>query len=679
VPRRNNSEPSWCPRKAARAPVNAVDAIRRELDVALARMSRGQRANQRAIRVSSCPRLVRAWTARGALARGVGVTGPGLSEFARSANGVGEFSVTGARRYDVSSAPRWILSHLGRYWPLELLFIGFAIVGVIAYSFASIVTGRMAEEMLKPDGGRLLALALELFGMLCLNGLANLVSSFSAENISKGLQADAREELYVSLLSKSQTFHGRQRVGDIMARVTEDVQMLGMMVTPGIRMIVESLLSIVVPCAFLAALAPELLIVPAIFLVCYGFALLAYMRALVPVMMQQRSQYGRLNAGLEETVSGIEVVKASAREGFEREKYGRVSRELRDTSIAQGVIEARYLPLLLFAIATGAIFMHCLWLHERGVLRLSEIIAAMGLFSVLRFPTFISIFTFSLLQAGLAGAARILGIIRSETELEQNATGHATTLSGRIEFEDVSFAYGERQANVLDHVSFRVEPGRTVAIVGQTGSGKSTLTQLVNRIYDPSSGRVLIDGVDTRAWSLHALRSGIGKIEQDIFLFSRSIADNIAFARPGATRAEVEQAAKDASAHEFISELPSGYDTTIGQRGVTLSGGQRQRIALARAFLSDPRILILDDSTSAIDSATEEQIQRALRRVQAGRTTLLITHRLSMIRWADVILVLDRGRLVATGDHHRLLRTSPVYRRIFARYDLDLPPLEAAS
>jgi ATP-binding cassette subfamily B protein len=303
----------------------------------------------------------------------------------------------------------------------------------------------------------------------------------------------------------------------------------------------------------------------------------------------------------------------------------------------------------------------------------------MGLLGVLRFPTFISIFTFSLVQTGLAGAARILAIIRSEPELEQNSAGHAAKVVGQIQFEDVSFGYGGSRGNVLSHVSFQVEAGKSVAIVGQTGSGKSTLTQLVNRVYDPSAGRVLVDGVDTRDWSLHALRSGIGTIEQDIFLFSRSIADNIAFARPGATRAEVEQAAKDAAAHEFISALPNGYDTTIGQRGVTLSGGQRQRVALARAFLSDPRILILDDSTSAIDSATEEEIQRALRRIQVGRTTLLITHRLSMIRWADVILVIDRGQLVATGDHHQLLCTSPVYRRIFARYDVDLPPLEAVS
>ncbi len=195
----------------------------------------------------------------------------------------------------------------------------------------------------------------------------------------------------------------------------------------------------------------------------------------------------------------------------------------------------------------------------------------------------------------------------------------------------------------------------------------------MNRTYDATSGRVLIDGVDVRDWNLDALRSQIGKIEQDIFLFSRTIAENIAFGAPGATQVEIEAAARAAQAHEFISRMPDGYQTVIGERGVTLSGGQRQRIALARAFLAHPRILILDDSTSAIDSATEDEIQRAIRQAQQGRTVLLITHRLAQIRWADQILVLDRGRLVASGKHEELLRTSPHYRRIFARYERAVP------
>jgi ATP-binding cassette subfamily B protein len=223
---------------------------------------------------------------------------------------------------------------------------------------------------------------------------------------------------------------------------------------------------------------------------------------------------------------------------------------------------------------------------------------------------------------------------------------------------------------MLKDLRFTARPGETIAIVGQTGAGKSTLTKLVNRTYDVTDGAVLIDGVDVRDWSLQSLRSQISTIEQDIFLFSRTIAENISFGATGnVTREGIEQAAREAQAHDFIMALPDGYDTVIGERGVTLSGGQRQRLAIARAFMTNPRILILDDSTSAIDSATEDQIQRAMRRILEGRTTLLITHRLSQIRWADRILVLRRGELVDQGTHEELLQRSDAYRHIFARYE----------
>jgi ATP-binding cassette subfamily B protein len=227
--------------------------------------------------------------------------------------------------------------------------------------------------------------------------------------------------------------------------------------------------------------------------------------------------------------------------------------------------------------------------------------------------------------------------------------------------------HGADAANALTAVSFDLRAGQTLALVGQTGSGKSTVAKLLNRIYDVDGGRILIDGVDVRDWRLGNLRRQISIIEQDIFLFSRSIADNIAFGKPGATQAEIEAAARAAQAHDFISSFPEGYATVVGERGVTLSGGQRQRIALARAFLTDPAILILDDSTSAIDSATEDQIQRAIERASQGRTTILITHRLSQIRWADQIVVLRQGRVAAAGVHEELLAQSAAYREIFAR------------
>jgi ATP-binding cassette subfamily B protein len=259
-------------------------------------------------------------------------------------------------------------------------------------------------------------------------------------------------------------------------------------------------------------------------------------------------------------------------------------------------------------------------------------------------------------------------IINAKTDLDQNNAGNIATIKGRITFEHVSFGYTDSNKSVHD-ISFDIDPGKTVAIVGQTGSGKSTITKLINRSYDVDSGRVLVDGIDVRDWNLASLRSQISIIEQDIFLFSRSIADNIRFGKQSATREEVEAVARKAQAHDFIMSFPEGYDTIVGQRGVTLSGGQRQRLAIARAFLTDPPILILDDSTSAIDSATEDRIQQAIWAASEGRTTILITHRLSQIRWADHIVVLRQGRVVAQGKHEDLLVSSDAYKRIFARYE----------
>lgn len=299
-----------------------------------------------------------------------------------------------------------------------------------------------------------------------------------------------------------------------------------------------------------------------------------------------------------------------------------------------------------------------------------------GLLRMLDFPTFTSTWAYTQVSLGLAGARRILELVNRETDLDQNVAGYSGEMRGEIEFKNVSFGYpnekkeesGKKNAspeNVLDGISFKVKPGQTVAIVGQTGAGKTSLVRLVNRTYDITSGQILVDGMDVREWNLASLRSQISMIEQDIFLFSRSISDNIAFGKPGATQDVVEKAAEAAQAHEFIQTFDKSYETVIGERGVTLSGGQRQRLALARAFLTDPRILILDDLTSAIDSATEDKIQRAISAAAKGRTTLLITHRLSQIRWADLIIVIRKGKIAAMGNHDELMKTSEAYGRIF--------------
>jgi ATP-binding cassette subfamily B protein len=593
---------------------------------------------------------------------------------------------------------RWIISHILRYPLLPLAALLGQFLRSSLYSVGALLIGQAFDLVAAPGAeiGKLLSLALLILAARFSVGVIDLGSIVAVETLAQRLERDSREELYISLLGKSQTFHNRQQVGDIMARATNDMQQLNLMISPGAVLISESALFIVMPLIGIAWIRADLLLVPLVFLITFVFALRRYSNALNPVSGALRHQFGVVNARLAEAISGIEVVKGYAQEAQERRLFSDNARRYRDLFVREGGIRARYLPLLLFGIAFGLGFGHALLLFVRGDLTVGQVVAFMGLFGVLRFPTFISLFSFALVQIGIAGAERILELIKAETELDENAGGRAASIAGEIVFENVSFGYhdhrppttdhrppeiadndgeelsvvGRQSSVVLGNISFRAKPGETIAIVGQTGSGKSTLTKLVNRTYDVSAGRVLVDGVDVREWSIESLRSQISTIEQDIFLFSRTIAENIAFGAAGqATREQIEQAAREAQAHDFIMSFPAGYDTMVGERGVTLSGGQRQRIAIARAFLTNPRILVLDDSTSAIDSATEDQIQRAMRRILNGRTTLLITHRISQIRWADSILVLRRGELVAQGAHEDLLATSEAYRRIFARYE----------
>ena len=582
-----------------------------------------------------------------------------------------EFSIADEYHYNRRSPARWVLSHVVRYPVLPVVFVVTVIGMAVAQSFGAVFVGRAFDVLL--GGGDAAALgvaALWVTAAYLGYGACDIVNSLALRVLGQRVDRDARAELYGSLLGKSQTFLGRQRVGDLMARATNDVNQVTLMVAPNAGLILESFFALVVPLVTIAILRADLLLVPVLFLAGFGVALRRYSRALAPVSDEMSARFGLMNAGLAEAIGGIEVVKGFGQEAAEEGRFTARARAYTDAFIRAGAVQARYLPLLLYGLAIGLAFGHALLLVLQNQLTVGEAITYMTLMETLRSPTMFSLTTFAAVQLGLASAARLLSLMNARTELDENAGGHSAPMRGELVFEGVSFAYADEAAQAgggtLHGISFAARPGETVAIVGQTGSGKSTLTRLVNRIFDASAGRVLIDGVDVREWSLDSLRSQIGTIEQDIFLFSRSIADNIAFgAREAPRREQIERAARLAQAHDFIAAMPEGYDTVVGERGVTLSGGQRQRVAIARAFLADPRILILDDSTSAIDSATEDQIQRAMSQILAGRTTLLITHRLSQIRRADRILLLKNGALLAQGSHVELLATSPAYRQIF--------------
>lgn len=576
-----------------------------------------------------------------------------------------EFTVVDEHRYNRATPTRWIVSHLVRY---KFIVLGFMFASILANVFNASVptlTGVAFDAVRNNSSSRLLTIVIGLLVVIALTGLTDMTARLSAEILGKRFARDSRDELYLSLLSKSQTFHNRQRVGDVMARASNDITQLSDMVVPGFDIIFDSFTALVVPMVFITFINPQLLLAPLLFVVFFLIALRDYSRKLNPVSDSMREQFGTMNAVLNEAVSGVEVVKATGQEVQEQHKFGHNAALYRDYFVKNGQIQGRYLPTLLAAIALAGAFLHGLYLLSQHQLSVGGLVSYMGLMAIIRFPAFMSIWSFSLVQLGVAGAERILTLMREETDLDENEGGFREEMHGDIVFENVTFSYGSTP--VLKNVSFHAKPGQTIAIVGQTGSGKSTMTKLVNRIYDVDSGRVLVDGVDVREWNLDALRSQVSTIEQDIFLFSRSISENIGYGLgQKATQEAIEQAAKDAQAAEFIQSFKDGYETEIGERGVTLSGGQRQRIAIARALLTDPRILILDDSTSAIDSATEDEIQKAIRRLLEGRTTLLITHRLSQIRWADNILVVRRGEIVDQGTHDELIERSDTYRRIFA-------------
>lgn len=513
--------------------------------------------------------------------------------------------------------------------------------------------------------------------------------NFSSEVIGQRLERDMRAELYASLIGKPMSFHDRQSIGDVMARSTNDVREIGLFMTPGVNISIGSSAFILMVLLLAPRIHPWLMIVPLGYVIGYVFLVTHYLKQLRPTTELVRRNFGKLNSVLAESIEGIETVKGAAQEPREAARFGQALALWRDASVAQGDLEARFLPALLLGLVMAAGILMAFALFAQGQLRIGDVIAFVMLLMYLNFPTFATQFAYPQLSLGLAGAKRILELMDerngqltvdsaqlSETGGQAKSAQYDGQMRGEVEFRAVTFSYAQApipnpqppiplSTPTLSEVSFRAQAGQIVAIVGQTGAGKSSIIKLINRMYDPQHGAVLVDGIDIRDWDLAALRQQISIIEQDIFLFSRSIAENIAFGVNDASQAQIEAAAKAAQAHQFISEFPDGYQTVVGERGVTLSGGQRQRIAIARAFLTDPRILILDDSTSAIDSATEDQIQRAMLQAAQGRTTFIITHRLSQIRWADVIVVLRHGRVEAVGNHDDLIRSSKAYRAIF--------------
>jgi ATP-binding cassette, subfamily B, bacterial len=583
-----------------------------------------------------------------------------------SNEGIAEFSFQSKYQTNHKKPGIWILSHTIRQWPWILLALFGAISNAALASVVPIYIGRAFNEILTPAPSMAMIgrFALILGISQILRGFLQFSRNFGFEIIAQNIERFVRQELFVNLLGKSMTFHNLQSVGDLMARATNDVREVNYMFSPGFNLVIGSLNFLVVPLIVGPSYHPDLIAAPAAFIVLYVIALWHYLAILNPITRDVRKTFGELNSRLSEAIDGVEIVKSSAQEDTEIDLFSKNAISYRDASIRQGDVESRFLPLLLLGITMGLGLAHALILMQQGLIDIGDVIGYFGILSLLGFPTFVSLFAYSQISLGIAGARRILELLNTENNLDQNLEGYSQPIKGEIVFNNVTFGYVQNEP-ILNDITFKIQPGQTVAIVGQTGSGKTSLAKLINRTFDVQEGTVTVDGVDVRNWYLESLRSQISIIEQDVFLFSKSIAENIAFGKQDAAMEEIIEAAQEAQAHEFIMTFEKGYDTIIGERGTTLSGGQRQRLALARAFLTSPRILILDDSTSAIDSETEDHIQQAIFRAAQGRTTLIITHRLSQIRWADLIVVLRKGEVAAIGSHEELMEKSQSYQKIF--------------
>ncbi|MDF2702748.1 MAG: Lipid export ATP-binding/permease protein MsbA [Rubrobacteraceae bacterium] len=558
-----------------------------------------------------------------------------------------------------------------------------AFVALLLASAASLTAPQLIRIAI--DGGvaprRLNVILLAVGGLVVaamLRGLFTFLQGYLAERASQGVAYDLRNDLFAKIERLGFAYYDRIETGQLVTRLTSDVEQIRTFAGSGAVQLAAAVVMLFGTTTLLVLIDPQLAllalsIVPVIFVI-----LLRFVRRIGPLFRQVQQTLGRLNSVLQEDLAGIRVIRTFVREDHEVARYRSVNDELLDKNLKTVRTFSNNFPFVFLLANVGTLIIVLFGGLQvmGGRLTIGELVAFNTYLGFLLFP----IFTIGFLAAGIsrAGASslRIFEVLDAPLEIE-DATDAVPLppIRCRVEFDDVHFRYPGDEREILSGVSFSAEPGQTVAILGTTGSGKSTLVNLIPRFYDVTAGSVRLDGYDVREVTLASLRSQIGVVMQSSLLFSGPVRDNIAYGKPDATQEEIEEAARAAQADEFIRDLPEGYDTVVGERGLGLSGGQRQRVAIARALLIDPRLLILDDSTSAVDAETEAAIQESLDRLmrESFRTVFVIAQRISTVRDADLILVLDNGEVAAMGTHEELLSTSELYNEILGSQVLAEP------
>ena len=561
---------------------------------------------------------------------------------------------------------RRLLSFLRPYRRAVVLSLVFAWAAMGMTVAIPLLVGETVNAIDDSDRSAILPLAAALVGAGLLRVGLTVVRRLIAGQVSLGVEFDLRARVYSHLQELELGFFDHQQTGQLMSRATVDLQSIRFFLGYGLIFITQNFLTIILAAAVMFVLQPALAalaLAPIPFIV---VAAARYGRLSRPALQEVQQRIAELTAEAEEGISGIRVVKAFAREPHMlarfRDRVGRVF----DQSVYSTRLRAFYNPFIGFLpnIGLAVVLLVGGNLVISGSISIGDFTAFYVYMAMLIAPTRMLGMALGMAQRAIASGNRLFEILDREPRVTSAPDAPPLPAGpGRVELRGVSLSYdGEREA--LSDIELTVEPGRTVALVGPTGSGKTSLVALVARLYDPASGSVVVDGADIREVDVASLRSEVAFVADESFLFSASVAENIAYARPEATREEIEAAAHRAQAAAFIQRLPDGYEAVIGERGLTLSGGQRQRIAIARALVADPRILVLDDATSSVDARTEAAIKRGLREALAGRTTFVVAHRLSTISLADEVVVMDGGRIVDRGGHAELLQRCPLYAEI---------------
>ncbi|CAM4434903.1 ATP-binding cassette subfamily B protein [Paenibacillus endophyticus] len=557
------------------------------------------------------------------------------------------------------------------------VFIAIAIM-ILATFFdlaAPWILGRIFDEGIeKSDMSVVIGLTLALAGIQALKSLGMFVQGYSQELVGQNVVFKLRKELYGHLQRLSFSYFDRAQTGQLMSRMTGDIEAVKNFVGFGAMNLITGMLTFVGTTIFMMTMQWKVTLISLITIPFILFVLFRFNHRVGPAWSKIREQMGRLTTTLQENISGIRVVKAFATESVEQRKFAERNEQNFETNMDRASLEAKAFPLMNFY--GGLTFVLMIWIGAVFVVR-DEM--SIGTFMAFQWYTWGIIWPLNMLgwqinilQQAIKAAPRVFEVLDTPVDIENPSNGNDSThMSGHVTFDHVVFHFADQDKEmdkpILDQVSFKVKQGEVIGVLGSTGSGKSSLIGLLSRYYDVTSGSVQIDGIDVRKYELDGLRRSIGIVPQETFLFSATIKENIAYGYPEATQEQIENAAQKAQIHSFIQSMPNGYDTRIGERGVGLSGGQRQRVALARAILMNPPILVLDEATASVDTATESAIHEALLGVMKGRTTFIIAQRLSSIQHADRILVLENGRLIEEGTHRELNEGSGFFRQLFDR------------